>query len=342
MTIIEARGRGGQLLERFRCNKPVIRIGRAFDNDVILEDEYVSPHHIELSQIEDGWHFRDVGSLNGLRVGRRRKKSGVLQSGDELRVGHTSLHVYDEEHPVEAALKLDGAEARLSALGQHKIWAVLAIVSLAITAIKFYWGTYDEFKPLTLLDPLISSVTTVFLVAAFWALIGRLLRHKAYFFAHLSLWLAVGLLDDVNTFVSGWIGYNASSQSLEEIISDVITLTTLAFFTWASMTLATNLRSAARLSAALGVAAVFLIIGLAGEFRFEREFRSHPEYYSKLMAPALLIAKPMEETQLIDALPALFDQADAEIVDDEASEDSEPELEQSVSELADDDTLTSE
>lgn len=330
MTIIEARGRGGQLLERFRCDKAIITIGRAFDNDVILEDEYVSPHHLRLIILEDGWRCDDIDSLNGLRIGRRRRANGVLHSGDEFRVGHTSLHIYDDHHPVGEALKLDGAEARLSWLGRHRVWIFLALFTLAVSAIKLYWDTFDEFKPLKILDPLMTTALTVLFIAALWALLGRLLRHKAYFFTHLSLWLAFGLFDDIALFFSGWFAYNAGSQVLEDTLMQAMTLTALAFVTWGSMTLATNLRARARLYSAVSVALVFLAISLAGKLRFEREFMNAPTYYPKLMAPSLLFSDPVEERQLIDELPALFDLAEAEIEEDEsdtASTDQPPEEE---------------
>ena len=36
MTVVEVRGRGGQLLERFRSHEPELRIGRAFDNGLFV------------------------------------------------------------------------------------------------------------------------------------------------------------------------------------------------------------------------------------------------------------------------------------------------------------------
>ena len=48
MTVVEVRGRGGQLLERFRSGKCEIHIGRAFDNDIIVEDRYIYPHHLRI------------------------------------------------------------------------------------------------------------------------------------------------------------------------------------------------------------------------------------------------------------------------------------------------------
>jgi len=76
------------------------------------------------------------------------------------------------------------------------------------------------------------------------------------------------------------------------------------------------------------VALVFLVVGLAGQLRFEREFSSAPDYYSKLMAPALLFAKPAEDDRLLDELPILFDRADTEIQEDEESAAEESAAEQ--------------
>lgn len=313
MTVIEARGRGGQLLERFRCNKAVITVGRAFDNDVILEDEYVSPHHFRLSKLENGWRFEDIDSLNGMRIGRRRKSGGVIHSGAELRVGHTSLHIYDDHHPVEATLKLDGAEARISSLGRHGVWSLLLVTALIVSATTLYWGTFDEFKPLTILDPLVTTSLRMFGIAAFWALLGRLLRHKAYFFAHLSIWTIFSLLSRLAQFLSDWFAYNANSQLLADSIQQSMSFCILALAAWGSMALATNLRNTTRFYAAGGVAVVVLAIGLAGQLRFEQEFLSYPDYYAKIMAPVCLFATPVEESRLIDELPALFDRADLEI-----------------------------
>lgn len=320
MTIIEARGRGGQLIERFRCSKPVISIGRAFDNDIILEDEYISAHHVRLSSLARGWEVEDAGSLNGLRVKSHHSTNEVLHSGDELRIGHTTLHIYDEHHPVEAALELDGAEARLSSLGMHSVWLILAAISLTVSVVIVYWNTFDEFKPLNVLEPILTSAFGTLLVAAFWALMGRLLRHKAYFFAHLSLWLIFGLLGVIVLFIAQWAGYNTNSAQLEKGLLEGMSFFISVFAIWGSFTLATNLRNSRRLYSAVGVALVLLSIGLAGEFRLNREFSGYPTYYAQLKHPALLLARPVEEGQLLAILPELFDRADAEIEDDESTE----------------------
>ena len=320
MTVVEVRGRGGQLIERLRFSQATIRIGRAFDNDVILEDEHASPHHLRLSLLDGDWRFEDLDSLNGLRHRGRPSAGGVLHSGDELRIGHTSLQIYAADHRVSPAAQLDGAEARLASLGRHAVWSSLIAASMTVAAVTLFWDTAEEFEPLTALGPVFGEVLAVFAVAAFWALIGRVLRHRAYFFAHLSLWLALGLVGVLTTFTAQWLAYNANSQLLEEVMETGLSTAVLAFAVWGSLTLATNLPSQRRFSGALGVGFAISALSVAGELQFDREFSSRPDYYGRVEGPSLLLVRPAPEAGLLDELPALFDRADVEAEEDEAAE----------------------
>jgi hypothetical protein len=319
MTVVEVRGRGGQLLERFRSHALTLRIGRAFDNDLILEDEHVCAHHLRLSRVEGGWRFQDLDSLNGLRRRGRVADDGILHSGDELRIGHTILRVYDEEHPVEPAMRLTGAEATLAALGRRGVWLVLAAASVVVSAVGLFWSSVEEFELLPAVQPLMMGIMETCVVAAAWAFVGRLLRHRTSFIAHFSLWLTYGLLGVLTTFVAHTVAFNASDQRLEAILEHGLSFAVLGFVIWGSLTLATNLRGRNRLYAALGVAAIALVVEVAGQFQFQTFFFGRPDYYARLQNPSLLFAEPASESQLLQELPALFDRADAEL--DEDSDD---------------------
>jgi pSer/pThr/pTyr-binding forkhead associated (FHA) protein len=43
----------------------VTRVGRHPDSDIFLDDITVSRRHAEIIRQADGFHLRDVGSLNG-------------------------------------------------------------------------------------------------------------------------------------------------------------------------------------------------------------------------------------------------------------------------------------
>ncbi len=65
----------------------VMRIGRAPDAEIFLDDVTVSRNHAELRHGAEGWSIRDVGSLNGTYVNRVRVEDQHLDGGDEVQVG---------------------------------------------------------------------------------------------------------------------------------------------------------------------------------------------------------------------------------------------------------------
>jgi S1-C subfamily serine protease len=69
-----------------------VTIGRAPDNDVVLDDERVSRHHAVL-EVDGELRVTDLGSSNGTFVRGVALRSGaaVLHDGDQLRIGGTTM-----------------------------------------------------------------------------------------------------------------------------------------------------------------------------------------------------------------------------------------------------------
>jgi serine/threonine-protein kinase len=75
-------------------DQPVIRIGRATDNHVILYSAVVSRHHVELRHDDKGWEIVNLGAngtyLEGKRINQVSVEDGVIirlaRSGPNLRV----------------------------------------------------------------------------------------------------------------------------------------------------------------------------------------------------------------------------------------------------------------
>ncbi len=67
------------------------RLGKAEDNDLVLDDDTVSRHHCELVREGVGVRVRDLGSTNGTRVDGTRVKDALLSPGAVLRVGEVEI-----------------------------------------------------------------------------------------------------------------------------------------------------------------------------------------------------------------------------------------------------------
>lgn len=71
-----------------------ISIGRAPDSTVVLDDDFVSTRHAQLTPNGNHWIVEDLGSTNGTWIDRTRISAPtVLRPGTQLRIGRTSMEL---------------------------------------------------------------------------------------------------------------------------------------------------------------------------------------------------------------------------------------------------------
>lgn len=76
---------------QFDLGGPLISIGRASDNDVIVDDALVSRHHCQLKLQHGAYSFADLGSRNGSLVNGTPVNEVALGPGDVIRIGSTEI-----------------------------------------------------------------------------------------------------------------------------------------------------------------------------------------------------------------------------------------------------------
>ena len=104
IEILDAKG---GVIERVPVDSFPIAIGRAYSNDVILNDPYVCPVHLAIEPDEEGRLIaRDLNSVNGLRADAREKRVPFLElhSGSEFLIGHTPLRYCSVDYPLAATV----------------------------------------------------------------------------------------------------------------------------------------------------------------------------------------------------------------------------------------------
>jgi hypothetical protein len=87
-----------QLGERFfPLGEPVVRLGRALSNDVILDDRRVSRRHAQLRWRTGGYHLSDMGSSGGSTLNGRPLLQGEeapLADGDVVSLAGLTLVIH--------------------------------------------------------------------------------------------------------------------------------------------------------------------------------------------------------------------------------------------------------
>jgi hypothetical protein len=184
MMWIEVLGRDGEVLARQRIDAAEARIGRAFDNDVVVNDPHVAPYHLRVHRGEDGVLVaEDLGTLNGLYAehGAARLPRLALARDPGLRIGRTILHVYDATVAVAPEKPLTPPRA-------HARWGAglaAALVALLLT-VNWLELTVEPSANLLLL-PLLGLATLLALWSGIWSLASRMLFGQALYALHLRI-----------------------------------------------------------------------------------------------------------------------------------------------------------
>ncbi|MBK7616494.1 MAG: FHA domain-containing protein [Vitreoscilla sp.] len=159
-------------------------MGRALDNDLVLDDPHVAAHHATLDRAEDGTVLLRLGeTLNGASMGERRLVAGesaTLDAGEgSFQLGSTRLRL---RLPQQAL----APERPLPATAQPA-WVTAAL--LLALAVLIYWPAWlradpgrdpSEWVPMLLALPL-----GVALWCLLWALASKLFQHRFDFWGHL-------------------------------------------------------------------------------------------------------------------------------------------------------------
>jgi hypothetical protein len=85
------RSGGGMAGQTFHPPEGRTLIGRSPECEIFLDDVTVSRRHAELERADETFTIRDLGSLNGTYVNRRRIESAVLADDDEVQIGKYRL-----------------------------------------------------------------------------------------------------------------------------------------------------------------------------------------------------------------------------------------------------------
>jgi signal transduction histidine kinase len=111
--------------KQYELTESVVGVGRDGSNRLRLSDTEVSRRHAEFRQTPDGYRVVDIGSANGTFVNNQAVKDVLLQPGDHVQIGQSTL-VYSAGR-TDTVPVADLAE-RISMISKHDLELGSAIV----------------------------------------------------------------------------------------------------------------------------------------------------------------------------------------------------------------------
>jgi hypothetical protein len=215
---IETLARNGDVLHRHRVDTLPIRLGRGYDNDFVVDDDYAAPCHALVEQDADGkLVMRDLGTRNGV-VHKGRRHDRLVISGDTVvRMGHTSLRIRPADFPVPPELvdrTMHGWEGALPGLA--------GIVLVGAVALFTRWlSDTQTFEYIRYLQALAYFIGAALLWAGIWAFANRLFGRHARLGRHLFI-VGCGLVAQVAyQMAATTLGYALSMEAFTRYASHV-------------------------------------------------------------------------------------------------------------------------
>lgn len=294
---------------------PVICIGRAFTNDIIITDPYVGEFQLRVSCIPDSdeydWHIEISDQTNPVfHNGKDVESVGVdLRSGDQVTTGRTNIAFYTEGHGVPATREFSFTNW----LHNHKFKPYIAILMLLVLFGSTMLASYLE----TTSVPDWSEISAVangylflaFLWASVWALVGRLLKGNYYFSSHLFFTSICLFLLLVLGSLGSYIDYIFSSPLAGEIVDWIVIVLLGGLLIGLNLSLVTH--SSRTFRKGMIVSACFIGTITLMVYMYQDEYSSTPSHSFTLKPSFIPKASPVSTDQFIEDYDEMFDKLSA-------------------------------
>ncbi len=226
---IEVLARNDDVKERHSVPTLPIRIGRAYDNDLILDDPYSAAHHALVFANDQGeLMVRDVGSKNGIICQSQRHQELALDGSRVFRIGHSRLRVRTANFQV-------AEEAADSTNHNWEGWppALLGLSLIASFVLCRGWLLNDgESGLIVYLMALGSALGIAGLWAGGWAFINKMFDNHHRLGRHVFIAACGYAAIEITTLLCNIVGYAFSLSILtgyDSLLEIIIIVTTLYF-----------------------------------------------------------------------------------------------------------------
>ena len=292
---LEVLGRAETVLARHRLAQFPVSVGRDYSNDVILDDEYISPRHLLIEQDEQGaLSIADRGSENGLFLLAPLKKitRAEIKVDIPFRIGHTLLRIRRPDQVIAATALDKISPGALHGMINSAWLFVAAMLFLAVFLFaQEYWHTFTQPK----LGRIFVSILPLLLLtpvwAGFWALVSRLFSHQLAYFAHAVVFCIAIIALYIWEALGEYYSFAFSAQLSADILVNAGYTLIFAVLLYAHLRMSTLLKPKRVSMVAAFIAISFIGLGLFTDYVKNAEFSDTLDYHSELKPVAFKWAK---------------------------------------------------
>ena len=319
VALLEVLDRDGHVRQSRPITAWPATVGRALDNDLVLDDPHVAAHHFSIEADAVGVFIRIGDTINGLRADERH-----LDRNDRLAVGDSALHlVAGDSHLclrlAEHALAPELPLATPRSVWHH-VWPPLTAGLVVLATLLF--ATWLETDPDDLVRALGGMLMAAFTAGlawcAGWSLLSKIFTRRSHFWWHVRVLLLGFLALEVGEATAHALAFAMSwpwASNFAFVLNYAIGVAMLYFHM-----LGLEPRRLVRMRVV--VASMFVAgTGLSLWFHHQgRDQFGEELYMNHLFPPALRLARPVDTTTFVNGLVPLQATLDAKAKKREAGD----------------------
>ena len=192
-----------------------VTVGRAFDNDVILQDVTISPHHLVIEKEDDKLFLRNLSSENGTKIGR--KKMGdervEVETPTNFQLSTIKARLLATDMPVENTHIKDCTG--FFCIFSNPLWAVaLLAATIALFVYERYANTPVTKEIFYYLNTILPSVWIILGITVVISGISRLATHRWEVVPAISIASLIFLLPQLFEYVGQFSAYLFTNDTL--------------------------------------------------------------------------------------------------------------------------------
>ena len=316
---IEVVDRSGQVRERISLDQDPLVLGRAYDSDVIVDDVYLCPHHVRIRLDDDGQlHVEDMDTVNGLSRQRHgvRENQLTLVPGEDCYIGWTKLRFRSRQAEVVPA-RVDLSQQFIYGALQQPAWLVLLISLPFLHLVYVTWlEQASEVEWHSLLIAPATVYTVLCLWAMVWAIIGRVLVHRAMFLTHLAIGAVLASLTMIIESLVGYMMFvfDMDSMTMPLLHTTGFIASVLVFYM--HLHFASRMKYGMQVVTAVGISAIISLVSLYVDLTTRDVFNSVPVYHVTLKPPAYKPPSQMSADEFFAGMDEIRQQVDDQRDDD--------------------------
>jgi len=201
-----------------------VTLGRAFDNDIILSDITISPHHMVIDQgdSENTLEVKNLSKENGSFLDGEKldTQAKAISLPSDLRLGDMKARLLSADMPVEETRVRDCSG--LFCIFSSPIWsAVLLFSTIALFFLERYLITPVAKEPLYYLSNVLPSILTILGITIVISGISRISTHRWELVPAISIASLIFLVPQLFEYAGHFLNYLFTSNTPGDVLKNM-------------------------------------------------------------------------------------------------------------------------